>query len=118
MAAKTHTYKTWDHKVSSDDPDAKERGIRQDGVRDWRDPDRVLVLDGARVRSRDTAVEGHEQGAANEPNWAEYDTYLMWNDTMKTENLGRNPPSIFKEAWKNGLVLYGVIIARDEQRHN
>lgn len=123
MAAKELKYKIWTDTVRQNDPDAKERGIRQDGVTDYRDPDRILVLDGARVYSRDTAFNIHDRSAAVEPRWDEHDSYLMWNARTEhhreseTYNLGRNPPQIFKDAFLNGLVLYGVIIARDEQQH-
>lgn len=108
-------YRVYDHKVSGTDPEARERGITREG--DWRDPDRILVLDGARVRTKDQAFESHS--AAVEPDWSEHDTYLMWNDNRhQPVNLGRDPAPIFKEALLNGLVLYGVVIARDEQFHN
>ena len=93
-----------------------ERGI---AAGDWRDPDITLDCRGGwRVRSRDVAVEGHEQGAANEPDWAEFDTYLMNNTTFQTINLGRNPAPFFKQCWKEGRVIYGVLVGRDEQRHS
>lgn len=113
MAKKTLTYKIYDQ-TRGTDPDAKERGIRSDT--DWRDADRVLILDGARVRSTDTAFEAHQK--AVEPDWSEFDTILQWNDNShQPVNLGREPAPIFKDALLNGLVLYGVLIARDEQRH-
>ena len=114
MPAKELKYKVWNETVRGTDPDAKERKINSQT--DWRDPDRVLVLDGARVRSTHQAYESHS--AAVEPDWSEYDTILQWNDNSHQPiNLGRDPAPIFKEALLNGLVLYGVIIARDEQYH-
>lgn len=120
---RTLTYKLFG-KTSSSDPEAKERGIRQDGLRDWRDPDRFLVLDGARVQTDDAAFRSHDRNSSVEPRWDEFDSHLIWNSgtadhaAYSTYNLGRNPPQIFKDALLNGLVLYGVIIARDEQMHN
>ena len=118
MAEKKHAYTTNDEKISGPN---KERKIAE---RDWRDPDLTLVLDGARVYTRDVAFNSHDPQSSVEPRWDENDAYLMWNSATadhranETYNLGRNPPEIFKKAFLEGRVLYGVIIARDEQQHN
>lgn len=125
MAAKKRvlTYTVYDEKVDSNDPDAKTLGIRQDGVYDWRDPDRVLILDGARVRTEDEAFNRHDRSAAVEPRWDEFDSFLQWNTAAgghpayETMSLGRNPHPIFKQALLEGRVLYGCIICRDPQQH-
>lgn len=93
-------------------------GIRPDISRpdDWRNADIIFRLDGARVRSADGSFNSHT--GAVEPDWSEYDTYLQWNDNSRQPiNLGRDPAPVFKQALLEGRVLYGVIIARDEQFH-
>jgi hypothetical protein len=113
--AKKHEYKVWDEKVDSNHPDAAERKVRKQPL-DWRDPDHSLVLDGLRVYTRDSQYNQH-QGAV-EPRWEENDTYLMDSNGQVKVNLGRNPAPIFKQCLLEGRVLYGIIIARDEQSHN
>src|SRR5260221_7307772 len=95
-------YKVDEEKVFGPD---EERGI---AAGDWRDPDALLLLDGLRVYTRDETLP---------PDWSQ-GAYLMDNATGKTFDLGPNPLAVFRQAHDEGRVLYGVIIARDEQRHN
>jgi len=85
--------KLYDEKVFGPD---KERGIAE---HDWRDPDIILTLDGYRVYEKD----GH---------W-----FLMDNDTGRTIELGDPPQEFFRQAHASGRVIYGTLVARDEQRH-
>jgi hypothetical protein len=116
MPDRTLTYPVWDSQVDNNHPDAKERKIRQDGLRDWRDADEVFVFDGLRVRTEDKVFES--RGGSVEPRWDEFDTFLMDDNGRVKMNLGRNPAPIFKDALLNGRVLYGCLISRDEQAHN
>jgi len=97
MAKEVHL-KVYDEKVFGPD---QERGIAE---RDWRDPDVVLTLDGYRVYRKE------EDG---QPHW-----FLMHNETMRSIEIGAEPMEFFKRAHDEGRVLYGTLVARDEQRHN
>ncbi len=114
--SETLTYKVWKDKVTATDPDAKERGIRQDGVRDWRDGDRVIELNGFQVQSKDSEYRAHHGGI--EPDWS-----LGWALTDPS-NFSRTvfegtgePPDWIAQALREGRRVYGCIILRDEQQH-
>jgi hypothetical protein len=86
---------------------------------DWRDPSVWVNIDGARMVSRDTRWRGHEIGAAVEPDYS-LGCYLEGPDRTQPHLLefaGR-PPEPFLSALLKGLVLRGVVVAEDQQRHN
>lgn len=93
----------WPDRV--DGPD-KERQIAEG---DWRDGDRILRLDGIRVQSNDLAWQ--ESHSKSEPDWS-LGFYGMDERGRQVDLL-----EIFKRACVEGRVLYGPIVARDEQRH-
>lgn len=112
---KTLTFKIFG-KTTSNDPEAKERGIRQEGHYDWRDPDRYLELGGTKVYSRDTAFNTHTGSV--EPDW-DLGWYVMDQRTNKILMEFKGPcPSPFRESLLEGRELEGIIIARDVQTHN
>src|SRR5258707_6481555 len=86
---------------------------------DWRDPDKWLILDGSQVVPNDAAWRGHELGTGVEPDWSQGWQIMGPGHTQPILARGQGvPPSPLKEACLEGRVLFGVIIARDLQRHN
>ena len=61
MAETKHEYTTYDETLRGPN---EERDIDEG---DWRDPDKLLVLDGTKVYSKDTAFNLHSAGSAIEP---------------------------------------------------
>jgi hypothetical protein len=106
------TVRIWrDTRHHEDDPAVAES--------DWRDPSVSVDIEGAVMVSDDPAWRGHEQGSGVEPNWdlgchleapGVSQRHIM---TFKGE-----PPEPFKSALLNGLVMRGVVVAEDRQRHN
>jgi hypothetical protein len=96
-------FKVWNQRV--DGPNEE----RQIAAEDWRDPDRVQHLDGIRVQSND--LDWQESHNKSEPDWSA-GFYGMDQQGRKVDLL-----AIFKQACLEGRVLYGIAIARDEQRH-
>jgi hypothetical protein len=118
MASRTLTYKVWDEQVFGKDPDARERGITR--PEDWRNPDIVVNLDGARIETKDEAFRAHQGGV--EPDWGK--GWYAWKDNggqtqILFESSGeKHPPSWVRTAKLEGRVIYGSIILRDEQFHS
>ena len=115
MAAREIVTKVWEQRVNANDPDAVERGIRQDGVRDWRDADVVIPLNELRVYSLHEAFRMHQ--AAREPDWDQ-----GWEVRSNTDNRtvfsGKGqPPDWIARALRDGLTIEGVIVLRDRQQH-
>src|SRR5881392_3286303 len=77
---------------------------------DWRDPDRVQLLDGLRVQSSDR--DWQENHSSSEPDWSA--GFYGVDVAGRTVDL----LAVFRDAVLNGLVLCGVVVARDESRHN
>lgn len=110
MASKKHEYNTYDETLRGPN---KERGIKEN---DWRDPDKVLVLDGTKVYSRDEQYNQHR--GAVEPDW-DKGWYVQEQATNKIVMEFKGPcPSPFRESLLEGRELVGVVIARDFQSHN
>jgi hypothetical protein len=106
----------------TDGPD-KARSIAEG---DYRDPDLILDLTGAQVYPVDA------EPRAAEPDW-DQGWELRWGDrdfvnvapdrpinpnTRMTFKGKGQPPEIVRRAYLEGRVLYGMIVARDEQRHD
>jgi hypothetical protein len=123
MAKEVIEVSVWRTRVDGGTPDGDERGV---AAGDWRDPDVVLKLDGARVYPADQNERG-----ASEPDWQK-SWELRWGDRNFVEippNRPINPvtrmyfrgdcrpPDIIVEAWKSGSTLEGVVVVRDTQRH-
>jgi hypothetical protein len=114
--AKDYKLKLYDEQIDNNHPDAKERGIRQDGLRDWRDRDIYLVLDGTKVYSGDEQWRNH--GGAVEPDYSRG----WWLQNQSTGQIVLGPftgpcPSPFRESLLEGREMVGVIVARDFQMH-
>lgn len=108
MAEQTLTFKVWDTRV--DGPNA-ERGIMKD---DWRDPDRVQLLQNLTLYSND--LEFQESHSKSAPDWSA--GVEARDDRNRTVlSFPGEPPEIIKQAVLEGRILEGVIIARDFQRH-
>src|SRR5215208_1778523 len=104
MAGKKIEYEVWEEKVSGTHVDAKKRGINS--RTDWRNPDVLVKLDGARVEVRDEAYRAHQ--GPNEPDWDK--GWYIWRqgpDTMgQTRELFSGvgqPPEWVRQAHMNGL---------------
>ena len=117
MASKEIKFKVYEQKVSGTDPEAQERGIKS--KTDWRNPDVLVNLDGARIEVRDESFRMH--AGPSEPDWSK--GYYAWKDNagqtrILFESSGdKHPPEWVRTAKMEGRVLYGVIILRDEQYH-
>lgn len=99
---------TWPDKVTGPND---ERDVVEG---DWRDPDIIEDLDGLTMYSNDT---GYRPGSGIAPDWSKgCEARDEHNHVVLT--FGGEPCSPFKEALLQGRVLYGIAIARDEQRHN
>lgn len=78
---------------------------------DWRDGDEILILDGCEVYARD------ENSVRADVDWSK-GWWLQRGDQQVGFESAGEPPAIFKQAFLEGRVLFGAIIARDLQRHN
>ena len=87
---------------------------REIGAGDWRDADIVQDLDGLTMYSNDLAYqESHSKSA---PDWS-LGCEARDSNNRVVLTFGGEPPRPFKEALLEGRILYGIAIARDEQRH-
>jgi hypothetical protein len=82
---------------------------------DWRDEDRALRCQGYTAYSND--LQYQESHSKSEPDWSLggeiRDSSNRVVDTFKGE-----PIKVIKQAILEGRLLYGVLVARDLQRHN
>ena len=108
MAKQVLTFPTWDARV--DGPD-EERHIVEG---DWRDKDYAVELHGLTMYSNDLSYqESHSKSA---PDWT-LGCEARDSNNRVVLTFGGEPCSPFKEALLEGRILYGCVIARDEQRH-
>lgn len=91
------SYTVWNETVYGKDPDGPERGIQAPD--DWRDPDRVLDLRGARVIELEQTTPGRRV-VVQEANGAAHIDIIAWLEKQV------------------GRVLETELVARDHQRHN
>lgn len=103
----TRTIPIWPDRVYG--PNAE----RHIAAGDWRDPDEAFDFDGCRVGVHDPNVKG-----ASEPDWSK--GWYLWrgNEDQKLWEGMSRPPEFLVRAFLEGRVLYGVLVARDEQKHN
>jgi hypothetical protein len=108
MAKEILSFPVWKERV--DGPDA-ERFIL---AGDWRDPDRVIALNGLTLYSNDnTYQESHSKG---EPDWSMGVQARDDQNRVILEFPGE-PPAFIKECLLAGVLLEGILIGRDFQRH-
>lgn len=81
---------------------------------DWRDGDYIEDLDGLTMYSND--LEYQENHASSEPRW-ELGCEARDANNHAVLIFGGEPCEPFRAALLEGRVLYGIAIARDEQRH-
>lgn len=116
------TYRTLVHTDKVVGPD----DLWQVAEGDWRDPDIVMPLDGAQVYPTDA------ESSHSEPDW-DKGWELRWGDrdfievppdrpinpnTRLTFKGTGVPPDPIRRAYLEGRVLAGVIVCRDQQKHN
>jgi hypothetical protein len=108
MAKRTVSFPIWDERV--DGPDEERKIVEHD----WRDRDYVIQLDGLTMYSND--LEYQENHASSEPRW-ELGCEARDSNNHVVLTFGGEPCEPFRAALLEGRILYGVAVARDEQRH-
>lgn len=108
MAKRTISFPIWDERV--DGPN-EERHIVE---HDWRGKDYVIQLDGLTMYSND--LDYQESHSKSAPDWTlGCEARDANNHVVLT--FGGEPCEPFRSALLEGRILYGVAVARDEQRH-
>jgi hypothetical protein len=88
---------------------------RATAAADRRGTDRVMIFHGYIVMPRDRTF-GQEGSEANEPDW---NAGVYFQDRSSGRPVGGwifhgPPPEFLRQAWREGRVLYGALVAREE----
>lgn len=81
---------------------------------DWRDADRIQPLKGLTLYSNDLAFQ--ESHSKAEPDWS-LGCEARDDRNQVVMAFPGEPPQFIKECLLAGVLLYGVIVGRDQQRH-
>ena len=108
MAKQTLEFPYWPERV--DGPD-RERNIVGG---DWRDKDYLTRFDGLTLYAND--LDYQESHSKSAPDWSQGVQARDSNNRVILEWKGE-PSEDIKRALLEGRILYGAMIARDEQRH-
>lgn len=121
MAAKskTESFVLFTDRVYGSDKGPDGKKLRPDITRDadWRDPDVIFRFDGNMVVEPIDRSVGLP-GEAIEPDWKQGVVIQDRGTGQPVMTFAGEPPDFFKQAWKSGQPLVGVIAIRDMASHN